>query len=829
MSKPSMSDEEYKERKNNLLKNSMNDENQFLEYVLFCVVSNRGYKTNDLITDISKARLEIENVIATYNEFSNTSVYFDFLRKDVPYILLKFTLSPLIILRERGISLRSIKSNIQRYKEKGYNTSNIGDLIDQIIQGGPVKSKVPLRMDTINENGISIEKEPVNKESEIRLEEEEMDNPKVVTSEMQRFLAENSEINLGDTTIVLTGERYERPSDLDEILQKTEIKAISQKQIVLSNDDRIDINDNVLKKVYDYEQLLGVKEYPIMYLMIMIIEQNQLKNFISSMKNVIRDNKLNQKEEQIRAQQAETQRQINEKDRIIDNLRKEGENLKKQDEGIISGLQQENTRLKNQINATVESGKLNEQQILAQMNQLKNIAQQKEFSVVLTAAKNELDIVLKMDINEIMQYLSIVDILDERIHYKSRFAEAELSLRDILQNQIWHDIFLNYTQLFSMLYNTSISPVVLLLKILRAENNPIRIEGVRNQIESLLKERFTQPDNIGIFVQQNNKAKDIAMEEEQESEYMKQLRQFIKQHENERNDIELTETIYDITDKDVNEVLEIVSKRGILVYQSEYGSIVYNNITDMIPNVLQNYNTLRDYFTLVLNHQMNPMLVFDATLAYSNKQGNLDALLNIIKERIQANKRGEKMSMGGNTYNVNLAQREVYNITNEVIRVLQEGGIQIINFHPRAYFAYNGKAIFMQKVMSEEEYKNMMKFLQEQMHLGEVALHIVILSYIYDSSRKKFESVQVGYDTFIKHIKRLIEESNITVKEIEEEREKARGNDDDEMVDDLNKIDNDEEYSDSDVEEEEEEKEEPKREGGMKPVTFLHKNSYGGN
>ena len=825
MSKPSMSDEEYKERKNNLLKNSMGNENQFLEYVLFCVVSDRRYTTNNLVTDLSDARLEIKDVIDVYNESSSNSVYFDFLKRDVPLTFLKDTLSPLLILYKRGITLIGIKSNIRRYKEKGYNTKNLGDLIDQIIQGGPVKSKVPLRMDTINENGISIEKEPVNKESEIRLEEEEMDNPKVVTLEMQRFLAENSEINLGDTTIVLTGERYERPSDLNEILQKTEIKTISQKQIVLSNDDRIDINDNVLKTVYDYEQLLGVKEYPIMYLIIMVIEQNQLKNFISSMKNVIRDNKLNQKEKQIRAQQAETQRQMNEKDRIIDNLRKEGENLKKQDEGIISGLQQENTRLKNQINATVESGKLNEQQILAQMNQLKNIAQQKEFSVVLTAVKNELDMVLKMDINEIMQYLSIVGILNERIHYKSKFAEAELSLRDILQNQIWHDIFLNYTQLFSMLYNTPISPVVLLLKILRAENNPIRIERVRNQIESLLKERFTQPDNIGIFVQQNNKAKDIAMEEEQESEYMKQLRQFIKQHENEKNDIELTETIYDITDKDVNEVLEIVSKGGILVYQSEYGNIVYNNITDMIPNVLQNYNTLRDYFTLVLNHQMNPVLVFDATLAYSNKQGNLDALLNIIKERIQANKRGEKMSMGGNTYNVNLAQKEVFDITNEVIRVLQEGGIQIINFHPRAYFAYNGKAIFMQKVMSEEEYKNMMKFLQEQMHLGEVALHIVILSYIYDSSHKKFESVQVGYDTFIKYIKRLIEGSNITVKEIEEEREKARGEDDEAMNEDLKNIDDDE---DSDVEEEEVE-EEPKREGGMKPIMGFTKNSYGGN
>ena len=638
----------------------------------------------------------------------------------------------------------------------------------------------------------------------MRLEEEEQENPIVMTPEMREFFENNSrEINLNGTIIVLTGERYNRPSDFENIMNEKGIQ-LSQNQIRLDSGG-ITMHDDVLTKIFNYERALGVSERPIIYLMIIIIQQGQLDNFINSMKVVIQEGRLRQ------AQQ--------ENNKIL--------NEKVETEKIISGLQQENAKLKSQINATVESGKMNEQQILAQMNQLKNIAQQKEFYMPLTAVKNELDMVLKMEINEIMQYLSIVDVFNEKIHYKSRIAEAELSLRDILGNQVWYDIFSSYTQFFIMLYNTPISPMVLLLKLLRTENNPRRIEGVRNQIESLLAERFTRPDNIGIFVQQNNKAKDIAMDEEQESEYMKQLRQFIKQHENEKNDIELTETIYDITNEEVQGILNIVKNKGIALYQGEYGNILYDGIMSKIPIVLQNYNTLKEYFTLVLKQQMNPVLVLDATLTYSNRQGNLDALLNTIIERIKTNKEGERMSMGGNTYNINLAKKQVYENTNEVVGVLQEGGIQIITFYPKAYFTYNGKAIPMQNVMTEGEYKNMMNFLKEQMHVGEVALHTIILSYIYTGAHttKNYKTAEIGYDAFIKYLKTIIEKSNITVKEVEEEREKTRG-DEDEMADDLNNIDNGKEYDeDIDIEEEEE----PKREGGMKPITGFTKNSYGGN
>ena len=569
-----------------------------LNILLLSVNFIEGYNPNEMLSYIVLNTISVQDLLNDwYKLMQNRNDYptrtFDIIDREYSYESLVPYMRILNAITD--LDLFELNDSLGVLKRLGYDTNDLMTIIQtlkttyrgdigymlQKANEGDLKMEEDTSYKPVNKKPVK--KEPRKKEPEVRLEEEEQENPIVMTPEMREFFENNSrEINLNGTIIVLTGERYNRPSDFENIMNEKGIQ-LSQNQIRLDSGG-ITMHDDVLTKIFNYERALGVSERPIIYLMIIIIQQGQLDNFINSMKVVIQEGRLRQ------AQQ--------ENNKIL--------NEKVETEKIISGLQQENAKLKSQINATVESGKMNEQQILAQMNQLKNIAQQKEFYMPLTAVKNELDMVLKMEINEIMQYLSIVDVFNEKIHYKSRIAEAELSLRDILGNQVWYDIFSSYTQFFIMLYNTPISPMVLLLKLLRTENNPRRIEGVRNQIESLLAERFTRPDNIGIFVQQNNKAKDIAMDEEQESEYMKQLRQFIKQHENEKNDIELTETIYDITNEEVQGILNIVKNKGIALYQGEYGNILYDGIMSKIPIVLQNYNTLKEYFTLVLKQQMNP-------------------------------------------------------------------------------------------------------------------------------------------------------------------------------------------------------------------------------
>lgn len=680
MSKPSMTDEEYEERKNNLLKNSMNDENQFLEYVLFCVVSNRGYKTNDLVTDLSKARLEIENIIATYNEFSNTSVYFDFLRKDVPYILLKDTLSPLNILRERGISLRGIKSNIQKYKEKGYNTSNIGDLIDQIIKGGPSsKPYIP--------QGVpyTFEKKPQPQEEMIE-----------VDPELERFLNENKSIIVKDVQVKLP-EKIERMTlqQFTEHINDIDIKAFNVKQnaIQFSDGNVLQFNPQTDQELFnivmDYIRLQGA-DYPFIVGLVLILEkagrletvkgmievenqknelrqkENQLKQKENQLEQ--KDNQLNQKEQNIELQRksvvdrentlqmrenvlqqnvanaqnqqnAAAAEEIRRKDEQINRLLQENQNLQNAAANALQQKESEKESITLEKDETKKQLAAEKQKTIQMENEIRRKNQIENIKKQFKDKGEDIDIPMDFDINNLsekdrkeLKEINIQGWSDDNITLRSG---QTINVDNLIGTPANAAIFRQYAQFFSQLEGFDIPVAFLYLKVMTKYN---RVEELEMQIESILRESNVENPVLGRMEQEGGAVPTQQAgeggDDGTETELSRRIDAFIRQHQDDVPDVVL-ENKYTY---DINELRELLTKVSIGLKSNRFNftndQLAYNGKPANIKDIIPGYEYLKQLLEVLYDKRLLPIDVLMLAIIMIEKDDLITQFLQKLAARI---------------------------------------------------------------------------------------------------------------------------------------------------------------------------------------------------
>ena len=132
MSEPLLNKDMYEIYKDNLFVVGRNDPNEFLKYILFCSVSGQGYNFNDMVDDMFNTELELNEIIIQYNKQRGNMIVFDFVRRTFP-LNLDNLMSALVTMNNLGITLNDIRSNIHRYKAEEYDTSKLGNLVQQLV------------------------------------------------------------------------------------------------------------------------------------------------------------------------------------------------------------------------------------------------------------------------------------------------------------------------------------------------------------------------------------------------------------------------------------------------------------------------------------------------------------------------------------------------------------------------------------------------------------------------------------------------------------------------------------------------------------------------
>ena len=661
MSKPSMSDEEYKERKNNLLKNSMNDENQFLEYVLFCVVSNRGYTTNNLVTDLSEARLEIKDIIDVYNESSSNSVYFDFLKRNVPLTFLKNTLSPLFILYERGITLIGIKSNIRRYKEKGYDIQNLGNLIDQIISGKPAsKSYIP--------QGVPYTFEEKPREEMVEI------NP-----ELEKFLNENTIIKVKNVAIKLP-EKIERMNinQFNEHIKDIDITAfdVNRHAIQFSDGTILRFNpqtdQNLFNTVMNYLRLQKF-DYPFIVGLVLILEEADKLETVKGMIDIEEEkNKLNEIKKQLdqKGQEIELQkksvvdreqnlqmRESNFQQNVANAQNQQNvaaaEEIRRRDERI-NQLVQENLNLQNAAANALQQKENEKESITLEKDETKKqLAQEKEKTIRMEneiQRKNQIenikkqfkdkgediDIPMDFDINSLnekdrkeLKEINIQGWKDDNITLKSG---QTINVDNLIGTPANAAIFRQYAQFFSQLEGFDIPVAFLYLKVMTKYN---RVEQLEMQIESILGERnvenpvfsrMEQEEGGAVPTQQAGEGGDDG------TELSRRIDAFIQQHQNDVPDVELKN---EYIDKNIeNWISRVFMCLRTNRFNFNNDQLMYNRKPANIKDIIPGYEYLKQLLEMLYGRVLMPIDVLTLTILMIGKEDLISQFLQKLANRI---------------------------------------------------------------------------------------------------------------------------------------------------------------------------------------------------
>lgn len=682
MSKPSMSDEEYKERKNNLLKNSMNDENQFLEYVLFCVVSGRRYTTNNLVTDLFEARLEIKDIIDVYNESGSNSVYFDFLKQNVPLTFLKNTLSPLFILYERGITLIGIKTRIRKYKESGYNTNNIGDLIEQIIKGGPSsKPYIP--------QGVPYTFEEKPREEMVEI------NP-----ELEKFLKENETIIVKNVQVVLP-EKIERmtPERFTEHINDIDIKAFNVEQNAIQFSDGTILQFNpqtdqeLINKVMDYIRLQEA-EYPFIIGLVLILEEagrletvkgminierreNELKqkeNQLKQKENQLeqKDNQLNQKNQEIELQKksvvdreqnlqmrenvfqqnvanaqnqqnAAVAKEMQRRDEEIQRLTKQNQDLASAAEELrkaaIGAMEQkdnerdtivlEKDEAKKQL-AAEQQKTINMENEIRRRNEIENMKRQ------FIAKGEEIDIPMDFEVNDIKNKneligINVIGCEGDNIKLKSG---QMISVDDLIGTPANVAIFRQYAQFFNQLRGSNIPLAVLYLGIITKYN---RIDELETQIESILGERNVENPVLGRMEQEGAVPTEQAGEggdDGTETELSRSIDAFIQQHQDDVPDVILKNKYT----ADMNELEKLITEISVGLKTNRFNfnndQLMYIGKVANIKDIIPGYEYLKQLLEVLYDRKLIPIEVLMLAIIMIERKDLINQFLQRLAIRI---------------------------------------------------------------------------------------------------------------------------------------------------------------------------------------------------
>lgn len=322
-----------------------------LEKLLLFVNFNEGYDLNKMLSYIVEHTIPVEDLLDDWNETTKNNSYYPI--KSFHIIGVEYSYESLlpymrILDAIKDLNVFDLNDSLGILKELGYDTNNLFSIIKTLkdVYYGNFEAMLQkaeegdLKMEEEEMPYELIKKKPGKKESEVRLENEE-ENPIVRISELREFLEKNPVINFNNTIITLTEERYVKQDNFLKTLEEEEGIKLAKDEIILNDNDKIPISKEVLKMIEEYEGYLKVEEPPIIYLMIIITEQGQLRNFISSMKNMIEGNKLIQKKKQIEIKQEELRKKEEDTKKKEEEIREKEEILKKQKQDAERKLTEE--------------------------------------------------------------------------------------------------------------------------------------------------------------------------------------------------------------------------------------------------------------------------------------------------------------------------------------------------------------------------------------------------------------------------------------------------------------------------------------------------------
>ena len=657
-----MSNEEYKRRKGNLLKKAVDNENKFLEYVLFCVVSNRGYTGNDMITDLSKARLEIASVIVIYNDLRSNQVVINPFGP-VSLSALDQFLGPFIRLIERGISLRSIESSIPKYKAKGYDTSNLVNLIEQIISGKPAsKSYVP--------QGVPYTFEEKPREEMVEI------NP-----ELEKFLRENETIEVNHVRVKLP-EKIERMTDEQFIkhINDIDIKAFNVKQnaIQFSDESVLQFNPQTDQELFnivmDYIRLQRA-DYPFIVGLILILEEagrlEAVKGMIEveNQKNELRqkENQLNQKEQNIELQKksvVDREQNLQMRENVfqqnVANAQNQqnaaaAEEIRRKDEQI-NQLMQENQNLQNAAANALQQKENEKESITLEKDETKKqLAQEKEKAIRMEneiQRKNqienikkqfkdkgeEIDIPMDFDINNLnekdrkeLKEINIQGWNNDIITLKSG---QTINVDNLIGTRANAAVFRQYVQFFSQLEGFDIPVAFLYLKVMTKYN---RVEELEMQIESILRERNVENPVLGRMEQEEAVPTQQAGEggdDGTETELSRSIDRFIQQHQNDVPDV-ILENKYTA---DKNELEKLITEISLSLKTNRFNfnndQLMYIGKVANIKDIIPGYEYLKQLLEVLYDRRLIPIEVLMLAIVMIERKDLINQFLQKLALRI---------------------------------------------------------------------------------------------------------------------------------------------------------------------------------------------------
>ena len=665
-----MTNEEYKERKKNLLKKAIDDGNKFLNYVLFCVVSNRGYTDIDMITDLSKARLELANVIMIYNDYRSEQVVINPFGP-IPLSALDRFLAPFIKLIKEGISLRNIESNIEKYKAKGYDTSNLGHLIEQIVNGKPVgKSYIP--------QGVpyTFEKKPQPQEEMIE-----------VDPELERFLNENKSIIVKNVQVRLP-EKIERmtPKRFTEHIKDIDIKAINVEHhaIQFSDEKVLQFNPQTDKEliniVMDYIRLQKA-EYPFIVGLVLILEEagkletvkgmidiEKRENELRQKENQLeqKDNQLKQKEQNIELQRksvvdrentlqmrenvlqqnvANAQNQqnavaveeIRRRDEEINRLTKQNqdlasaaEELRKAAVGVLEQKESEKESITLEKDETKKQLAQEKQKTVEMENEIRRRNQIENIKKQFIAKGEEIDIPMDFEINDIknkdeLMRINVVGWEGDNIKLRSG---QMISIDDLIGTPANAAIFRQYVQFFNQLRGSNIPIVVLYLGIITKYN---RVDELETQIESILGERNMRDPAFGRMEQEGG-AVPTQQAGEGGDDGTGGIDAFIQQHQNDVPDIELKNEYVDKNIRDWVSRVFIGLRANGFNFNNE--QLIYNGKAANIKDIIPGYVYLKQLLEMLYGRALMPIDVLTLSILMIENENLINQFLQKLATRI---------------------------------------------------------------------------------------------------------------------------------------------------------------------------------------------------
>lgn len=771
-----MTNEEYKERKKNLLKKAIDDENKFLNYVLFCVVSNRGYTDIDMITDLSKARLELANVIMIYNDSRGNQVVINPFGP-VPLSALDRFLTPFVQLIKGGISLRSIESNMEKYKAKGYDTSNLGNLIKQIISGKPVgKSYIP--------QGVPYTFEEKPREEMVEI------NP-----ELEKFLRENETIEVNHVVIRLP-EKIERmtPKRFTEHIKDIDIKAYDWEQHAIQFSDetilRFDpqTDKELIDTVMDYIRLQKA-EYPFIVGLVLILEEagkletvkgmidiekrenelRQRENQLKQKENQLeqKDNQLNQKEQNIELQRksvvdrentlqmrenvfqqnvanaqnqqnAAAAEEIRRKDEEINRLTKQNkdlasaaEELRKAAVGVLEQKESEKESITLEKDETKKQLAREQQKTINMENEIRRRNEIENIKKQFIAKGEEIDIPMDFEINDIknkdeLMRINVVGWEGDNIKLRSG---QMISIDDLIGTPANAAIFRQYVQFFNQLRGSNTPIVVLYLGIITKYN---RIDELETQIESILGERNMR-DPAFNRMEQEGGAVPTQQAGEGGDDGTRGIDAFIQQHQNDVPDVQLKNEYV----KDMNVLREYLTTvlTGLRAKGFDFNNdqLIYVRRVVNIQDVIPGYRFLKQLLEMLYGRALMPIDVLMLSIIMIGDENSIIQFLQKIADRI----------IPPSSVNINGVLVSRINITGTLMNDMTK------YFKDRGYTINQGRIIKGDKSVAiidvfGNDYEAMRNYVIQNYRIPNPSDEILLTVYLYCMNRQDGNLLKLG-------------------------------------------------------------------------------------